>query len=126
MKKALLFALFLTTNAIAAALAFKLWNSSSLAVGAIAIALWTTGGIGALTGGYLAGQSLYRSTGARGLFVLATLATFLFVSISAFVIQHPGPETGPFPTAPWHEHGFTWLYLVLSTLWLGAEATRSN
>ena len=126
MKRALMFAVFLLANSTAAALAFKLWNSSSMAVGAMALALWTIGSIGALTGGFLAAENLYQTRNARYLFAFAAFAAFLLVSISAFTIEHPATETGPFPTHPWHEHGFTWLYLVLSTLWLGAEATRSN
>jgi hypothetical protein len=126
MIKTPLLLLFLLLNTLAAIACFKLWNTSSLAAGSAAIAFWVTGGLGSFLGGFLASRKLYSTPQSHWLVGFAAAAVPLGLSFLAFSIDHPAPEGGPFPTHPWHEFGIVFIYVVISTLWLLVQATRTK
>ncbi len=126
MKKSLLLAIFVLLNFIAIFGAYILWNTSSMAAGAGWILVWVTGGVGTFLGGFLASQNLYQRPLSHWIFAVAAVAIFFGISAWVGQIDYPIKENGPFPTHPWHENGFVWLYLIVSTLWMFIQATRSK
>lgn len=125
MRHKTLLAAFVSLNIFSAFLAHTLWNTSSMAAGSAILALIPCAALGGAIGGWLAAKNLYRGRLARVCFAAAAGAVPVVLLAVVNGIDHPAETNGPFPTSPWHQFGFLWLYFVISTLWLHVQATKS-
>lgn len=125
-RKQFLIIAFLVLNFIAICAAFKLWNESSMAAGVGLLLVWGAGGLGSFIGGFLSSQKFYQRSVSHWTFGAVAAVVVIILTRCANYIVHPSIAGGQLPTSPWHENGIVWLYLIISSLWMLVQSTRTK